>query len=48
MVFLDGDANKPFQFWKMYNHKTKKCEIPVYNKEKGEYEFPSDQDGNKR
>ena len=42
------DANKPFQFWKMYNHKTKKCEMPVYNKEKGEYEFPSDQDGNKR
>ena len=22
--------------------------MPVYNKEKGEYEFPSDQDGNKR
>lgn len=42
------DANKPFQFWKMYNHKTKKCEMPVYNKEKGKYEFPSDQDGNKR
>lgn len=36
------DANKPFQFRKMYNHKTKKCEMPVYNKEKGEYEFLSD------
>ncbi len=42
------DANKPFQFREMLNYKTRKHEMPVYNKEKGEYEFPSDQDGNRR
>ncbi len=42
------EANKPFQFWKMYIDKTGKEERPVYNKEKGEYEFPSDKGEDKR